>query len=637
MQDRMVAVREVGIPFGRYLLLRRLARGGMAEVFLARQSGPGGFERLVAVKRILPHLVDTPDFVQMFLDEARLAARLTHPNVAHIYEFGQVDEHYFIAMEYVDGVHAGILVERGAYEKLPAALVARIGADACDGLNYAHNVEGPDGRPLHLVHRDVSPPNLLISQDGVVKLVDFGIAKAVSTVEKTQPGIVKGKFAYMSPEQTMGLKLDGRSDVFSLGLVLWELLAGRVALGRTDPVAAMTAIRDGKLPSIRKARPDVSPQLASTIERALHTDPNYRLSAAELGNALEGFIKSSPELGTSMQLAQWIRQRYPRTLEPTGPAVTAPAHVEVSPSSRVTVLDDSDSQGQSPSGRFGPPPTMPGEESARHAESSAAKREPVQEPSPAPVQRAESSKGERSGRAAVQTAERSGRASRREPDELLDSQDDRPTTALPAAQITAETTTIESSSAFMPDVDEEAPTEVVLAPGSGPSTTRGDTGAPTLSRDPAGSAPARVPARAPSASADSSAPARLAAASSVATPASRNPAFPGQASVPRAEVSLTHAPTVALAPSRPAAGRYPHHPTPAMSMQPAPPPAHFADNAPYESDRRLWIAAITAFVLAALIALALLLDDEPATGAGSDAGVSVPGASSSPPAPRAPR
>ena len=161
-----------GIPFGKYQLVKRLARGGMAEVFLAKQSGPEGFNRLVALKRILPHLVDSQDFVRMFLDEARLAAQLSHPNVVHIYDFGKVDEHYFIAMEYVPGVHAGILIKQAEKERLPDVLVARIGADACAGLHYAHELRDVDGRALQLVHRDVSPPNLLVSYDGAVT---FGV------------------------------------------------------------------------------------------------------------------------------------------------------------------------------------------------------------------------------------------------------------------------------------------------------------------------------------------------------------------------------------------------------------------------------------------------------------------------------
>ncbi|WP_428269420.1 serine/threonine-protein kinase [Haliangium sp.] len=319
-----------GIQFGKYRLLERLARGGMAEVFLARQQGPQGFDRRVAIKRILPHLAGSEDFLRMFLEEARLAASLSHPNVVHIYELGKAADDYYIAMEYIDGVHAGALIERGAREQLPAALVARIGADACAGLNYVHNAVDSAGQPLHLVHRDISPPNLMISYDGVVKLMDFGIAKAAGQVEQTKPGIVKGKFAYMSPEQTTGETLDGRSDVFSLALILWELLAGRVALPRTDPVEAMTMIRDGRIMPIREARPNVPPALEDVLAQGLAVERGHRPSAAELGNALEGFIKSSPELGTSMQLSEWIRRRFPHTgrsgdpVDPTGLEAIAP-------------------------------------------------------------------------------------------------------------------------------------------------------------------------------------------------------------------------------------------------------------------------------------------------------------------------
>ncbi len=327
-----------GIPFGHFVLRKRLARGGMAEVFLAAQRGPEGFDRRVAVKRVLPHLAETESFVRMFHDEARLAARLTHPNIVHIYEFGRVDEHYFIAMEYVEGVHAGSLIKHGRKEKLPPAMVARIGADACAGLHYAHELRDDNGRPLRIVHRDISPPNLMITYDGMVKLVDFGIAKAVSQVEQTRPGVVKGKYAYMSPEQTINKPLDGRSDVFSLGLVLWELLAGRVALSRKDPVDAMRAIRDGRIPKLESARPDVPPALAAAIGAALEVNPTERPSAMELGLMLEGYIKASPELGTSLEASQWIRQRFPRpNLTGELPAMGAGTTVGTAAGSAATV------------------------------------------------------------------------------------------------------------------------------------------------------------------------------------------------------------------------------------------------------------------------------------------------------------
>lgn len=302
-----------GIPFGQYVLGKRLARGGMAEVFLARQRGVEGFDRRVAVKRILPHLADSREFIKMFLDEARYAARLTHPNIVHIYELGQFEESYFIAMEFVDGVHTGQLIKHAASEPIPPVLVARIGADAAGALAYAHRQEDVDGRPLGLVHRDVSPQNIMISFDGVVKLVDFGIAKAVSKAEETQPGIVKGKYAYMSPEQTTRKTLDGRSDVFSLGVVLWELLAGRNIVDRGDIVEAMKVMRDARFPRVEQVAPHVPAPLASAVGWALERDRNDRPTAAQLQAALEEIIKDSPVLATPLQLGEWIRPRFPRT------------------------------------------------------------------------------------------------------------------------------------------------------------------------------------------------------------------------------------------------------------------------------------------------------------------------------------
>ncbi len=304
---------EGGIRFGQYILLRRIARGGMAEVFLAQQRGLEGFDRRVAVKRILPHLADAPDFLKMFLSEARLAAQLTHPNVVHIYDFGKHDGDYFIAMEFVDGVHTGQLFKHIEKERLPPTMIARIGADAATALHYAHELRNANGQPLGLVHRDVSPANIMVSFDGVVKLCDFGIAKAVALGnELTNPGQVKGKYAYMSPEQTIAAPLDGRSDVFSLAIVMWELLSGKTIVGRGDAIEAMRAIRDGKLPPLSVAAPHTPPALAKALTWALQTRREIRATAMDFAQALEAFIKSSPELATPMQIGSWVRQRFAR-------------------------------------------------------------------------------------------------------------------------------------------------------------------------------------------------------------------------------------------------------------------------------------------------------------------------------------
>ena len=323
-----------GIRFGQYVLLRRLARGGMAEVFLAQQHGFEGFDRRVAVKRILPHLADAPDFIQMFLSEAKLAAQLSHPNIVHIYDFGKVDADYFIAMEYVEGVHAGQLVKHAGESDRPGpTMIARIGAEVAAALHYAHELRAPGGRPYGLVHRDVSPANVMVSFDGVVKLCDFGIAKAAAIGDQlTRPGQVKGKYAYMSPEQIAGDSLDGRSDVFSLGIVLWELSTGRSIVPRGDAVAAMLAIRDGKLTPIERAAPWTPAPLARAITRALRTDREHRPTAMELAEELETFIKSSPELATAMQLGGWLRSRFSR--EQTGRAEAGPHGAVAAPGTR---------------------------------------------------------------------------------------------------------------------------------------------------------------------------------------------------------------------------------------------------------------------------------------------------------------
>ncbi|MEO6774954.1 MAG: serine/threonine-protein kinase [Kofleriaceae bacterium] len=326
---------EAGIKFGSYVLLRRIARGGMAEVFLAQQRGLEGFDRRVAVKRILPHLADSQDFVRMFLAEAKLAAQLSHPNIVHIYEFGKVDHDYFIAMEYVDGVHVGQLFKAGeTHQRISPTLVARIGADAAAALHHAHELRGVNGKPLGLVHRDVSPANIMISYEGIAKLCDFGIAKAAAATDHlTSPGQVKGKYAYMSPEQTIAQPLDGRSDVFSLAICLWELLAGRVIVPRGDAVAAMRLIRDGKLEPLGVVAPQLPPALVQAITWALEPDRERRATAADLAQALEAVIKSSPEIATPMQLGGWIRAHFIR--EHTGdvpaiaPAGAAPGTVVV--------------------------------------------------------------------------------------------------------------------------------------------------------------------------------------------------------------------------------------------------------------------------------------------------------------------
>ncbi|HEY2744362.1 MAG TPA: protein kinase [Polyangia bacterium] len=313
-----------GVPFGNYRLQRRLARGGMAEVFLARLIGVEGFERRVAIKRILPHLSESEEFRAMFLDEARLAAQLTHPNIVHIYDFGKVDDYYFIAMEYVDGVDIGRLIRRAKERPVPFELAARILADVCAGLQFAHNAVDPIGRKLDVVHRDVTPQNVLVSYDGIVKLVDFGIAKAQFAAGRTRPGVVKGKYAYMSPEQVEGKPLDGRSDVFSAGICLYEMLTGVPLFRRDDVVASMREIRDGKPIHPEKHRRDVPDELVNIMRRALQTSRDNRYaSASAMQTDLEKYLKGATALATSRELAEYIGRELPPTLEESAPSTSA--------------------------------------------------------------------------------------------------------------------------------------------------------------------------------------------------------------------------------------------------------------------------------------------------------------------------
>ncbi|MCA9689515.1 MAG: serine/threonine protein kinase, partial [Myxococcales bacterium] len=223
--------------FGPYKLVERISVGGMAEVYKAVETGVEGFERTVAVKRILPHIAEDEEFITMFKDEAKIAGQLTHSNIAQIYNLGQQDDSFYIAMEYVAGKDARSIFTRCQQKNrpMPLAQACFIVMKVCEGLDYAHNKKDKQGRSLNIVHRDVSPPNILVSYDGEVKLIDFGVAKAAGRVSRTQAGILKGKFGYMSPEQVRGMPLDRRSDVFALGVVLYELLTGtRLFQGETD-------------------------------------------------------------------------------------------------------------------------------------------------------------------------------------------------------------------------------------------------------------------------------------------------------------------------------------------------------------------------------------------------------------------
>ena len=295
--------------FGKFLLLKRLAVGGMAEIYLARQTGVQGFEKLVVVKKILPQLAVEQSFVNMFLDEARLAASLSHPNVVQIYDLGKEGESYYIAMEFIAGHDLASVVKKARKEQVnvPVEIVAKVVAQACEGLHYAHTLKDFKGNPLNIVHRDISPSNVLVSYSGAVKVVDFGIAKAESHSTKTQAGTLKGKYSYMSPEQIRGLSLDGRSDVFALGITLYEVLVGKRLFKRDNELAIIKDILEGEVPPPSHVRPDVPPELDAIVMRAMEKDRKRRFaSAQEMQLALEGFLARQSRPTTSVDVADFM-------------------------------------------------------------------------------------------------------------------------------------------------------------------------------------------------------------------------------------------------------------------------------------------------------------------------------------------
>ena len=292
------------------MLLRQLAIGGMAEVYLARQSGPGGFEKECVIKRILPSLAVDSQFVQMFLDEARIAARLTHPHIVQIFDFGEVGNHdYFIAMEYVRGVDLQVVLEaeRARQGRIPLAVALRVIAHVAEGLDAAHRATDGRGQALGIVHRDVTPSNVIVSFDGVAKICDFGIAKAVAKNGKTEVGVIKGKMPYMSPEQVQGQELDSRSDLFSLGTLLYELTVGKKPFDGTNPAEiSLKVLHDVPTPpTIVLDR--FPPALEEIITRALAKRAADRYQTArELQGAIDEFLVGSGIRCTSHDVAAYL-------------------------------------------------------------------------------------------------------------------------------------------------------------------------------------------------------------------------------------------------------------------------------------------------------------------------------------------
>ncbi len=288
-----------GSMVARYSLLAKIATGGMAEIWLADQAGLQGFKKLIVIKRILESYSQNADFVSMFLDEARIAAQLNHPNVVQIFDLGEHAGAYYIAMEYLPGENLSAVVRTGIKkgQPLPLTLAARVMSGAAAGLGHAHNKLGGDGKKLGVVHRDVSPQNLIITLDGNVKVVDFGVARAANRATQTTDGHIKGKIAYMSPEQAAGTMVDSRSDVFGLGVILFEVTTGtRFYESREMPHMIAMLCGAGPLPTALERNPAVPEALSKIIDISLSRDPSKRYASGnELHDALEGWLHTQPE------------------------------------------------------------------------------------------------------------------------------------------------------------------------------------------------------------------------------------------------------------------------------------------------------------------------------------------------------
>lgn len=307
--------------FGAYVLEERLSRGGMAEIFRAQRTGIHGFRKTVVVKTILPALARNDDFRRLFVEEARTVARLDHPHIVPVHELGEVDGTLYMTMEYVDGFDLKTLLRRASDRglKLPLDLAVYIAARVASALEYAFTREGDDGTPLQIVHRDVSPPNILISFSGMVKLTDFGISKPSSHVEASRHA-PQGKLQYMSPEQAAGGLVDSRSDIFSLGVILYEMIAGRRPIAGNPDLPSVDEVRKADIVPLRFISSRVTPRLEKVVMRAIANAPDDRYpDAGRMAAALDRVLHERPAVG-SPQLAQFMRIVFDANSRETTPA-----------------------------------------------------------------------------------------------------------------------------------------------------------------------------------------------------------------------------------------------------------------------------------------------------------------------------
>ncbi|MBM4321232.1 MAG: hypothetical protein FJ125_15100, partial [Deltaproteobacteria bacterium] len=315
-----------GKPFGRYVLERPLASGGMGQLFIGIMPGPAGFERRVAIKRILPHLCGSDEFVRRFIDEARIVVQLQHGNIVPVFEMGVEGDEYYIAMEYLPGWDLKAVLQRcrEAGSSFPVPLALLLGIEVARGLAYAHRKTDEQGRELSIIHRDVSPSNILLGRDGVVKITDFGIAKAASKMVDSITGMLRGKFGYMSPEQASGNDLDRRSDIFSLGVVLWEVLVGRRLFDAESDTAILRKIQACEVTPPSACRSDVPIEVDVPIMRCLVRDRRQRFSfAEELEQELTALLVRLYTGTGASSLAAFLLDLFPEERRKATPAVGA--------------------------------------------------------------------------------------------------------------------------------------------------------------------------------------------------------------------------------------------------------------------------------------------------------------------------
>jgi len=297
---------RVGETFGRYQLLGLLGQGGMGRLYIAERRGIQGFVKIVALKRIQPHLADSKQLREMFLNEARIAARLEHPNIVATYELGEVDGNYFISMEYLPGEDLSAIISGCQDERMPVDVAAALTQQAAQGLHYAHEARDGQGKRIGLVHRDVSPRNIFVTYHGVVKLLDFGVVRGPER-QKSIPGVFKGKYGYCAPEQIEGRAVDRRTDVFCLGIALWECLTGARLFDAATDAATIDAVRSRPIEAPSALRPEVPAELDAITLRALARDPERRFKTAhDMSEELDRFLTGQDERPTSKSVGRWM-------------------------------------------------------------------------------------------------------------------------------------------------------------------------------------------------------------------------------------------------------------------------------------------------------------------------------------------